>query len=114
MITNGRRCSILHSRTWRIRTAGRLSACICMTPCCPVGVGCCPGRGSLGQSQDLDRSREDVAGPTFGLDQPGIAWVGLELASQPQNLDVDAAVEHALVVHPAGGKELLAAQYLFR
>src|SRR5262245_54386626 len=58
------------------------------------------------RSQYLDRRREDVAGATLRPDELRVAWIDLELASQSQNLDVHAAIEHFLVVHAAGGEQL--------
>src|SRR5262249_8863237 len=66
------------------------------------------------RSQYLDRRREDVAGATLRPDELRLAWIDLEFAPQSQNLDVHAAIEHFLVVHAAGGEQLLAAQYLLR
>src|SRR5262249_30658871 len=66
------------------------------------------------RSQNLDRSGEEVAGATLRPDELRLAWIDLELAPQTQNLDVHAAIEHFLVVHAAGGEQLLAAQYLLR
>jgi hypothetical protein len=45
----------------------------------------------------LDRQGEDVPDAALGLDNAGRAGIDLELASQSQDLDVDAAVEHILV-----------------
>jgi hypothetical protein len=59
------------------------------------------------RSQNLDRRRENVAGAAFCPDELRLAWIGLELAAQPQNLDVYAAIEHLLVVHPGSGEQLL-------
>src|SRR5262249_10123623 len=65
-------------------------------------------------SRHLDRGVEHIAGAALGLDQPGLARIGLELAAQAQDLDVDAAIEHFLVVHAARGEELLAAEHVMR
>jgi hypothetical protein len=59
------------------------------------------------RSQNLDLCRQHVAGPAFGLDALRLTWIDRKLASQPENLDIDAAVEHFLVVQPAGGTQLL-------
>src|SRR5262245_38626027 len=66
------------------------------------------------RSQNLDRRGENIAGTAFCLDQLRLALIGLELAAQSQNLNVNAAIEHLLVVHPTGGEQLLAGQYLLR
>jgi hypothetical protein len=48
-------------------------------------------------SGPLDRQREHIAHTTLGLDDGGGAGVDLELAPQPQDLHIDAAIEHILV-----------------
>src|SRR5690606_19185535 len=63
-------------------------------------------------SKHVDRGGEHVPSTPFRHDQLRHAWVGLQLAAQSQDLNINAAVEHLVVVDVAGGQELLAAQYL--
>src|ERR1700730_16704257 len=48
-------------------------------------------------SDRFDRQGKDVTDAALRADDMGRAGIGLELASQPQDLHVDAAVEHILV-----------------
>ena len=69
-------------------------------------------RAAGAPSKGLGWRGEDVAGTPLGPNELGLARVGLQLAAQAQDLHVDAAVEHLVVMHLAGGEQLLAAQSL--
>jgi len=45
----------------------------------------------------LDRQREHVANAALGLNHARCTGIGLQLALQPQDLDIDAAIENILV-----------------
>jgi hypothetical protein len=66
----------------------------------------------LWRSQDFYRQRKHVADAAFRPDELRLARIAFELAAQPQDLNVHAAVEHLFIVHAAGGKQLFAAQHL--
>src|SRR2546430_3330623 len=58
--------------------------------------------------QDLDGRVEDVAGAAFGLDVFRLRWVRLDLATQPQDLDVDRAIVDFRVVQTRKIEKLFA------
>jgi hypothetical protein len=45
----------------------------------------------------LDRQREHVANAALGLNHARCTGISLQLAPQPQDLDIDAAIENILV-----------------
>src|SRR5262245_49676136 len=55
------------------------------------------------------RERENIADAALGLDDSWRARIDLELASQPQHLDIDAAIENVLV-HPRRLQQILPRQ----
>ena len=64
------------------------------------------------RSQDFYRQRKHVADAAFRPDELRLARIAFDLAAQPQDLDIHAAVEHLFFVHADGGKQLFAAQHL--
>jgi len=48
-------------------------------------------------SERLDWHREDIADATLSPDHSRHTWINLQLASQPQDLNVDALIEDILV-----------------
>jgi hypothetical protein len=60
-------------------------------------------------SKRVDRQGEEVADATFGLDNARRARVGFKLASETQDLDVDASIEDVFmdprIALPAGSTE---------
>jgi hypothetical protein len=66
------------------------------------------------QSQNLGWHTENVTRTTLRFDELRVAWIGLQLATLTENLNVDAAIENLFVMHAARGEQLLAAQYLLR
>src|SRR5580700_6369820 len=61
----------------------------------------------------LDRQSAQVAETALRLDDTGRSRIGLELAPQPQDLHVDAAVEHILV-HAGRLQKMLAGKRALR
>jgi hypothetical protein len=51
------------------------------------------------RSQHLDRCIQNVAHATFRLEQHRFVRIGLKLATQAQDLHIDAAIEDFLIVH---------------
>ena len=62
-----------------------------------------------GAAQPIDRQREHVADAALGSNDLRRTRIGLELAPQPQDLHVDAAIENVLV-HTGCLQQLLAAE----
>ena len=58
-------------------------------------------------SESLHRQGEDVADAALGLDDPRRARIGLQLAPQPQHLNIDAAIEDVFV-EPGRLQQILA------
>src|SRR5258707_11105921 len=56
---------------------------------CLANVLCC--------SKRLDYGRKDIANAALSLNYTWRIWVDIELASQTQNLDINASVENVLV-----------------
>jgi hypothetical protein len=56
-----------------------------------------PGVPFRSRFERVDRQREDISDAAFGPDQPCRARIDLQLAPQPQDLHVDAAIENILV-----------------
>src|SRR5258708_35449358 len=59
------------------------------------------------------RQRKHIADAALGLDHARCPRIDLQLASQPQHLDVDAAIENVLV-EPGGLQQMLARQESLR
>ena len=59
-------------------------------------------------------SPEDVARAALGHDELGLRGIPLDLAPQPQNLNVDRAVIDLVVVHAARLEELISGENSFR
>ena len=77
--------------------------------------GAGPRKPSLRPSvQDFDRRVEDVAGAAFGLDVFGLRRIRLDLATQPQDLDVDRAIVDFRVVQARKIEELFARKHPLR
>jgi hypothetical protein len=55
-----------------------------------------PRRDPDGRSKALDRNGEHISYTAFGLDDARRARVAFELAPQAKNLNVDAAIAHAI------------------
>jgi hypothetical protein len=66
-----------------------------------------------GTSSRLDRQSAQVAETALRLDNTARARIGLELAPQPQDLHVDAPVEHILV-HAGRLQKMLAGKRALR
>src|SRR3954447_24907901 len=54
---------------------------------------------------------KNVSHPALRPNQLRLTWICLELSAQPENLDINAAIEHLVIVHPARSEELLAAEH---
>src|SRR5580692_10209940 len=50
-----------------------------------------------GPSIRLYGEGKDIADAAFGQDHPWCTWIGLQPASQPQDLNIDASIEDVLV-----------------
>jgi len=61
----------------------------------------------------LDGQGEHITNTTFGLDDARGTRIGLELSAEPEDLHIDAAIEHVLV-DPRRLQEVLAAQRSLR
>ena len=61
----------------------------------------------------LDRQREHVANAALGLNHARCTGIGLQLALQPQDLDIDAAIEN-IVVNPTGLQQMFSRERLAR
>ena len=69
---------------------------------------------SYASTSDLfDLRNEYVADAALGLDETRRAGIGLQLASQPQHLHVDATVEH-IFVYAGGLQEVFASERTLR
>src|SRR4030095_5778731 len=65
-------------------------------------------------AEDVDRHVEDVSRAPLSLDVFGMRWIRLDLASQPENLDVDGAVVDFGAIEPRQVEQLIPRQDPFR
>src|SRR6185437_13364284 len=63
-------------------------------------------------SENLDGRREDIAGAAYRLDDRRLGRIGLQLAAQAPDLDVDGPVERPGFAVPGEVEQAVAAQHL--